>query len=179
MGTHGCVSQGLGDVCFLKLRKFGENLGGCHLVRDHRDHSRHWDAQAPDAWHASHHVGVDGDAVTRMSIRLAGDSTLGRFSTSRLGLSSAKSKPEGDFGTACGAVSGGDAGVVALAEGVDDGQSKPGAAGGARGVGGFRESRADCGEQFGVASWTPQGEFEFGGQEAKGVRSSWPASLTN
>lgn len=160
MGTHGCVSQGLGDVCFLKLRKFGENLGGCHLVRDHRDHSRHWDAQAPDAWHA-------------------GDSTLGRFSTSRLGLSSAKSKPEGDFGTACGAVSGGDAGVVALAEGVDDGQSKPGAAGGARGVGGFRESRADCGEQFGVASWTPQGEFEFGGQEAKGVRSSWPASLTN
>lgn len=117
--------------------------------------------------------------VTRMSIRLAGDSTLGRFSTSRLGLSSAKSKPEGDFGTACGAVSGGDAGVVALAEGVDDGQSKPGAAGGARGVGGFRESRADCGEQFGVASWTPQGEFEFGGQEAKGVRSSWPASLTN
>lgn len=32
--------------------------------------------------------------VTRMSIRLAGDSTLGRFSTSRLGLSSAKSKPE-------------------------------------------------------------------------------------
>lgn len=42
-----------------------------------------------------------------------------------------------------------------------------------------RESRADCGEQFGVASWTPQGEFEFGGQEAKGVRSSWPASLTN
>lgn len=35
--------------------------------------------------------------VTRMSIRLAGDSTLGRFSTSRLGLSSAKSKPEGDF----------------------------------------------------------------------------------
>lgn len=97
--------------------------------------------------------------VTRMSIRLAGDSTLGRFSTSRLGLSSAKSKPEGDFGTACGAVSGGDAGVVALAEGVDDGQSKPGAAGGARGVGGFRESRADCGEQFGVASWTPQGEF--------------------
>lgn len=117
--------------------------------------------------------------VTRMSIRLAGDSTLGRFSTSRLGLSSAKSKPEGDFGTACGAVSGGDAGVVALAEGVDDGQSKPGAAGGALGVGGFRESRADCGEQFGVASWTPQGEFEFGGQEAKGVRSSWPASLTN
>lgn len=63
--------------------------------------------------------------VTRMSIRLAGDSTLGRFSTSRLGLSSAKSKPEGDFGTACGAVSGGDAGVVALAEGVDDGQSSP------------------------------------------------------
>lgn len=62
LGTHGCVSQGLGDVCFLKLRKFGENLGGCHLVRDHRDHSRHWDAQAPDAWHASHHVGVDGDA---------------------------------------------------------------------------------------------------------------------
>lgn len=34
--------------------------------------------------------------------------------------------------------------------------------------GGFRESRADCGEQFGVAAWTPQGEFKFGGQQAKG-----------
>ncbi len=61
-----------------------------------------------------------------MSIRLiAGDSTaLGTVLHQRVGLSSAKSKPE-EIRHRLQPVSGGDAGVVALAEGVDDGQSSP------------------------------------------------------
>jgi hypothetical protein len=44
-------------------------------------------------------------------------------------------KPDGDFGAAGGVVVGRDGAVVALGQGVDDGQSESGAAGGARGVG--------------------------------------------
>src|SRR5258708_21212557 len=44
-------------------------------------------------------------------------------------------KPNGDFGAACDTVLGGDVAVVALSEGVDDGQSESGTACGACWVG--------------------------------------------
>jgi len=55
-------------------------------------------------------------------------------------------KPNGYLGAAGGTVLGGDCAVVALSEGVNDGQSESGPAGGARGVG-AAESAEGAGEE--------------------------------
>ena len=60
---------------------------------------------------------------------------LYNVSTFKAGLCRCAGKLDGDFGAARGVIVGGDAAVVALGEGVDDGQSESGAAGGPSGVG--------------------------------------------
>ncbi len=114
------------DVCFLKLREVQANLGGCRLVTI---------AAGMRRMHGMPPITSRSmvTQVARMSIRLAGDG--GRFSTSRLGLSSAKSKPEGDFGAAAARFR---AVTLAWLRWLVStmAESAPGA-GGARSVGGF------------------------------------------
>lgn len=76
------------------------------------------------------------------------------------GLRGCGSKQNGDFSAAGGAILGGDCAVFALSEGVNDGQSESGPAGGARSVG-AAETIEGARQKAVSESWTVVGDTDL------------------
>jgi hypothetical protein len=53
--------QRLADVGRFKVRVITQDLGFAHAVGDHPDDGGDRQAQPPNARHATHHIGIDGD----------------------------------------------------------------------------------------------------------------------
>jgi hypothetical protein len=58
----GGIEKRFVDVLGGQVRMLSEDLVGRHPVSDHRHHRRDGEAQSPDAWQASHDIGVCRDA---------------------------------------------------------------------------------------------------------------------
>jgi hypothetical protein len=56
-----------------------EDLFVRHPIRNHADHDAYWDAQATDAWHATHLVRFDSNACVlhRYTVRMCTASAAG------------------------------------------------------------------------------------------------------
>src|SRR5437764_3222382 len=58
----GCVAQCFTNILAFQIRIGAQYLRLRHAIRDHADDRRHWNAQAMNAWHAAHLIGIHGYA---------------------------------------------------------------------------------------------------------------------